>query len=87
MSSTCVNVQRMSKMVQIRNVPDELHTKLKIRAAERGVSLSDLLLEMAEREVSRPTIAELTRRIQSRSGARPKIDTAAIVRALREENG
>jgi plasmid stability protein len=77
----------MPKMVQIRNVPDELHTRLKIRAAERGVSLSDLLLEMAEREVSRPTIAELSRRIQARGDRRLKIDTAAIVRSLREESG
>ena len=34
----------MSKMVQIRNVPDALHRKLKVRAADAGQTLSDYLL-------------------------------------------
>ncbi len=34
----------MSKMIQIRNVPDALHRKLKARAALEGMSLSDYLL-------------------------------------------
>jgi plasmid stability protein len=42
----------MSKMVQIRNVPDSLHRKLKARAADSGQTLSDYLL--AELEVWRP---------------------------------
>ncbi len=37
----------MPKTIQIRNVPDDLHRKLKVRAAEGGVALSDYLLEMA----------------------------------------
>ena len=37
MGYTCSNVQHMSKMIQIRNVPDDLHRELKVRAAERGV--------------------------------------------------
>jgi plasmid stability protein len=38
----------MSKMVQIRNVPDALHRKLKSRAAESGQTLSDFpLAELA----------------------------------------
>jgi len=46
----------MAKMIQIRNVPDDLHRKLKARAAEQGLSLSDYLLRLAEREAGRPTI-------------------------------
>ena len=34
----------MSKMVQIRNVPEALHRKLKSRAADSGQTLSDFLL-------------------------------------------
>jgi len=34
----------MGKMVQIRNVPDALHRRLKSRAALAGMSLSDYLL-------------------------------------------
>ena len=43
----------MSKMIQLRNVPDALHRSLKARAAMAGMSLSDYLLaeikEIAER--------------------------------------
>mgnify|MGYP000185609464 CR=1 FL=1 len=38
----------MAKMIQIRNVPDELHRKLKARAAKAGMSLSDYLLAEVE---------------------------------------
>ena len=34
----------MSRMIQIRNVPETLHRKLKSRAALAGMSLSDYLL-------------------------------------------
>ena len=49
----------MSKMIQIRNVPDELHRKLKVRAAERGTTLSDYLLAEVEEIADRPTLSEL----------------------------
>jgi antitoxin FitA len=38
----------MSKMIQIRNVPDELHRTLKVRAAQAGMTLSDYLLSEIE---------------------------------------
>jgi plasmid stability protein len=74
----------MSKMIQIRNVPDELHRKLKTRAAERGLSLSDYLLRLAEREAGRPTIEELSERIRRRGRIRSDLSTAQIVRELRD---
>jgi antitoxin FitA len=56
----------MSKMIQVRNVPDQLHRKLKSRAAEQGVSLSDYILtelrRLAER-VSPQVLAERARTI------------------------
>jgi plasmid stability protein len=77
----------MPKMVQIRNMPDDLHQKLKIRAAKQGVSLSDLLLHMAEREANQLTIEELTARIRARPRPEGLESTAEIVRELREETG
>jgi antitoxin FitA len=74
----------MPKMIQIRNVPDGLHRKLKARAAEQGLTLSDYLLRMAEREADKPTIAELTERIRSRGPARMDISAAEIVRQMRD---
>ncbi|MBA3383970.1 MAG: hypothetical protein H0T20_04865 [Actinobacteria bacterium] len=74
----------MSKMIQIRNVPDVLHRRLKSRAAEEGLTLSDYLLRMAEREAGRPTIAELTERIRQRGRVRTDVSAGEIVRQLRD---
>ena len=56
----------MSKMIQIRNVPDGLHRRLKARAALEGRSLSDYLLEELRRMAERPTLQELRQRIAAR---------------------
>lgn len=53
----------MSKMIQVRNVPDRLHRRLKARAALEGRSLSDYLLAELERIAERPTRAELLERL------------------------
>ena len=86
MSSTCGNVQRMA-MIQIRNVPDDLHRSLKVRAAEQGLTLSDYLLRMAEREIELPTLTELSERIRRRGRAGSLRSSAEIIRELREETG
>ena len=57
----------MSKMIQHRNVPDDLHRKLKARAAMEGLSLSDYLLREIKRVAERPTLAELRARLTPRS--------------------
>jgi plasmid stability protein len=53
----------MSKMIQIRNVPDELHRKLKVRAAQMGMTLSDYLLSEIEQIAEKPTLRELMERL------------------------
>jgi len=58
-------------MVQIRNVPDELHRRLKSRAALAGMSLSDYLLSEIRQVAERPTIAELRARLHSRTETTP----------------
>ena len=66
MRSTCDTLFHMSKMIQIRNVPDDLHRTLKVRAAESGMTLSDYLLSEIERVAERPTLAEMMERLRSR---------------------
>jgi len=73
----------MSKMIQIRNVPDELHRKLKVKAAEKGLSLSDLLLQMAEREVNRVSWEEMSARIRRRGRVDLESSPADIIREMR----
>jgi antitoxin FitA len=73
----------MSKMIQIRNVPDDLHRTLKARAAERGLTLSDYLLEMAEREATRISWEEMSERIRRRGRVRLGTSAADIIREHR----
>jgi plasmid stability protein len=74
----------MSKMVQIRNVPDPLHRKLKARAAHSGQTLSDYLLTELERLASRPTRDEMLVRLHSRTRVRLKTPAAVVIREERE---
>lgn len=74
----------MSKMVQIRNVPDALHQKLKVRAANAGQTLSDYLLTELERLAARPTRAEILVRLHSRKRVNLKTPAAAVIRKERE---
>ena len=58
MRGTCVTLIYMSKMIQIRNVPDDLHRTLKVRAAKAGMTLSDYLLSEIEQVAEKPTMSE-----------------------------
>ena len=84
MRSACFYVESMSKMIQIRNVPDGLHCRLKARAAMAGMSLSDYLLDEIRRTAERPTLDELRARLQSRAAATPTESPAQAVRAERD---
>jgi antitoxin FitA len=74
----------MSKMIQIRHVPDDVHRKLKVRAALAGMSLSDYLLAEARRSLERPTRAEILERIARRRPVTPRIAAADVVRRERD---
>jgi plasmid stability protein len=84
MCCACDNVKRMSKMIQIRNVPDDLHRRLKVRAAEKGMSLSDYLLSELEWLAETPTVEELAARLRSLPPLKTDIDAAAIIREVRD---
>lgn len=73
----------MSIMIQIRNVPDEVHRRLKARAAMSGRSLSDYLLDEITRSAERPTLAELRARLGERGAISPAEPPARAVRAER----
>lgn len=81
MLCTCYHVLNMTKMIQIRNVPEDVHRKLKVRAAREGTSLSELLLREAVRLAETPSLHEILERIRQR----PPVDLTAeqIVEAIR----
>jgi plasmid stability protein len=74
----------MSKMIQLRNVPDDLHRKLKARAAQEGMSLSDYLLAEIQKTAERPTLRELRKRLHGRTPVKPQVTPAEAIRAERE---
>ena len=73
----------MSKMIQLRHVPDELHRTLKVRAALEGLTLSDYLLKEVRRIAERPTVEDLRRRLEQRPRVVTRLRPAQAVRAVR----
>ncbi len=57
----------MGKLVQVRDVPEQVHRTLKARAAQAGISLSDYLRGELALSASRPTPDEVLRRLRGRS--------------------
>ena len=73
-------------MIQIRNVPDDLHRRAKVRAAMEGVTLSALALRALQHEVAQPTIAEIAARIRTLEPVDSPIPAAAVIREERDRH-
>ena len=74
----------MSRMIQIRHVPDALHRRLRARAAMAGMSLSDYLRLELEQIAAQLTYDELKGRLAELPPARVAEAPAAAVRAERD---
>jgi plasmid stability protein len=71
-------------MIQIRNVPDDLHRRLKARAAMAGMSLSEYLLAEIRESAALPTLDEMRARLENREPTLPTMSVAEAVRAERD---
>jgi len=71
-------------MIQIRNVPEETHRRLKARAAMEGMSMSDYILRELEKLAAMPTLKELAERIAELPPVELKESAAEAVRKLRD---
>ena len=83
MCGTCTHAVHMSKMIQLRNVPDDLHRALKARAASQGQSLSDYLIAEIRAIAERPSPGEMRYRLLRRAPAKVRESAARAVRAER----
>lgn len=75
----------MGSLLQIRDVPEPARRSLKARAAARGQSLNAYLLDIINREVARPTVAEVLQRAadrteRARASALEVVDMARVDR-------
>jgi plasmid stability protein len=76
----------MSKMIQVRNVPDSIHRTLKSRAALAGMSLSEYLLKEIRDFAERPTLEEMSARLRQRERVKLPRPAADYVREDRESH-
>ncbi len=77
-------VSHMTKMIQIRHVPDRLHRRLKTRAAADGMSLSDYLRLELERAAAQLTADEVKERLAALEAVAMDESAADAVRAERD---
>lgn len=75
----------MNKVIQVRDVPPDVHRRLKARAAEQGRTLSELVREQLEEAARRPTMAEVLERLAADDPADLPEPSAVAVRAGRDE--
>jgi len=76
-----MHAYHMQKMIQIRHVPDGLHRKLKVRAAEAHMTLSDYIKAELERMAARPTLSQIAARLNA---LEPVDLDESVVEILRE---
>jgi plasmid stability protein len=85
MSAAWPNVEHMSKMIQIRDVPDDVHRTLKIRAAGEGLSLSDYIKRDLEELAKQATIEDVF--ADARARGESGITAGEIVAEIRQMRG
>lgn len=74
----------MSKMIQIRHVPDDVHSTLRERAKQEGLSLSDYLRRELESIARRPTLEDVLSAIEAEEPVHLSTDTAGLIREIRD---
>lgn len=70
--------------LQLRDVPDDVHRELKVRASRAGQSLSEYTLAVLQQHVATPTLAEIAERISLRSPVEVSTPVAELIRAERD---
>jgi plasmid stability protein len=71
-------------MIQIRNVPPELHRRLKARAATEGMSMSDYVLREIRKSLEHPTRAEVLERLAAQPVRRFRQPLSEVIHSERE---
>jgi plasmid stability protein len=75
----------MSKMIQIRDVPDEVHSTLKARAAREGMSLSDYLKRELERAAQQPNLREWAQWVRQMKPISSRKSSVEILHEVRDQ--
>ena len=71
-------------MLQIRSLPEDVHRRLKARAAIEGLSMSEFVLREVRKALDRPTRQEMLDRLRAQPVRRLRRRAADMVRAERD---
>jgi antitoxin FitA len=74
----------MNTHIQSRNVPSALHRKLKMRAAQKDMTLTDYVKKLIETDLAKPTLREMTERLRRLPPVTTTEDIVAITRHDRD---
>ena len=74
----------MATMIQIRNVPDEIHRQVKARASLAGMSMSEFILQELKRVIERPSRDEVLDRLSKLPGVEVEPSPAELIRTERD---
>ena len=74
----------MNKHVQILSLPESTHRKLKMKAAERGLSISDFLRRLIDEELEKPSWDEIRERVRKLPPIELAETSASIIRRERD---
>ena len=74
----------MNTHIQIRNVPRELHRKLKIRAAQKDMTITDYVKKLIAEDSAKPTLAEMAERLKKLPPVRTSVSSVDIIREERD---
>ncbi len=74
----------MGRLLQIKDVPEDVHRTLKARAALAGMSLSDYLIAEIRQLAARPTMTELRERVHRRERISSHVSAADVIRQERD---
>jgi plasmid stability protein len=83
MHSACATVGRVAH-IQIRNVPPDVHRTLKERAAKKGMSLSEYLLQEVTELAGQPTDEEFFAELRRHPPVELSEDPADTIRRIRD---
>jgi plasmid stability protein len=75
----------MGTLIQVRDVPDDVHRTLKARAAREGISLSEYLRTELRRVAEAPTADELLARLRARKPVSSTESSADALSSVRDE--
>lgn len=69
--------------IQLKNVPDHVHERLRERARREGMAMRDYALRVLERDLAKPTLGEWLDRVAARDAEAETLSSEDVVAAIR----